>query len=735
MSSFKSKILFALFFVSGFSGLVYQVVWTRMAFASFGIITPVLSVVISVFMLGLSLGAWLGGRWIGWLTRKTSASAIFFYALTELMIALGAFAVPKLFALGEQLLLASGETDSFGYLSLSALVLFLSILPWCFFMGATFPLMMAYIREQNLKSAQSFSFLYLANVLGAMMGAILTALVFVELFGFQKTLWIAAAGNFLIALTSIWLGRTSSVVAPLLVEPDELAGPPAETVGPADPGWLIKTILFSTGFSAMAMEVVWARAFTPVLSTQVYAFALIVFAYLGATFAGSLWYRHDLRKGRSRSLASLISLATVTAILPVLINDPRVVNMTSRIEIDLPGAILALLSISPLCAALGYLTPALIDNYARGHPAKAGKVYALNVLGCILGPLVASYLLLPRMSERNALILLAIPFFAFYLLFAKRLPFWQRSMWGLAAGLALAFGLFLSWNFETLVLALEPNVTVRRDYAATVISSGEGMKKRLLVNSIGMTALTPITKFMSHLPMALHNSKPESVLIVCFGMGTTYRSALSWNVDTTAVELVPSVTKAFGFYHDDAGQVIANPLGRIIIDDGRRFLKRTSAKYDVIVVDPPPPIEAAGSSLLYSREFYDVVKQHMKPNAILQAWFPRGDPRTAQAVLRSLHESFPYLRGFPSLEGWGCHFLASMERIDLPNTDELMSRMPEAAKQDLLEWAWFTPLRVYLEKVVSYELPLPKSLNPDKSIRITDDRPYNEYYLMRRLRR
>ena len=89
-----------------------------------------------------------------------------------------------------------------------------------------------------------------------------------------------------------------------------------------------------------------------------------------------------------------------------------------------------------------------------------------------------------------------------------------------------------------------------------------------------------------------------------------------------------------------------NPKGRIVIDDGRRFLKRTREKYDVIVVDPPPPVEAAGSSLLYSREFYELAKEHLQPGGILQIWFPGGTQATVQAVVRSLDESFPYVRCF-----------------------------------------------------------------------------------------
>src|ERR1700757_4153127 len=86
---FTRRILFLLFFISGFSGLVYQVVWTRMAFAAFGIITPVLSVVLSVFMLGLALGSWAGGRWVGGWAKRTGWSGIHFYGCAEAGIGMG----------------------------------------------------------------------------------------------------------------------------------------------------------------------------------------------------------------------------------------------------------------------------------------------------------------------------------------------------------------------------------------------------------------------------------------------------------------------------------------------------------------------------------------------------------------------------------------------------------------------------------------------------------------------
>jgi spermidine synthase len=733
MTLFRRQILFLLFFVSGFSSLVYQVVWTRMAFATFGITAPVLSVVISVFMLGLCIGAWAGGRSIEWLTTKTRSSAIVFYMSTELMIGMSAFAVPVLFGASERILLAAGEMDSLRYLVFSAVLLSVSILPWCVCMGATFPFMMAYVREQDRRNSESFSFLYVANVLGAMIGTLVTAFVLVELFGFSQTLGIAAAGNFSIALISGCLARTArkpcnvtaaqTASSPSAIKPIQIFARPS----------LGRWILFSTGFASMAMEVVWSRAFTPVLRTQVYSFALIVFAYLGATFLGSLLYRRSLRNNSLCSVAKLMPVAAVAAFLPIIVNDLPLLTVIGRVSGYL-GSALLILSITPLCAALGYLTPSLIDQDGKGDPAQTGNAYALNVLGCILGPLFASYVLLPWLGERYALIFLGLPFLAFYLITSNALSIGFRAATTLLAVVALVWSLIAPRDLAALLTRMGCPIETRRDYAASVISAGANRHKQLFVNGIGVTELTPETKFMSHLPLAFHFGKPESALIICFGMGTSFRSALSWNIDTTAVELVPSVKESFGFFHSDASQLEANPKGHIVVDDGRRYLKRTSKMFDVIVTDPPPPVEAAGSSLLYSEEFYALVKQHLNPNGIIQVWFPGGEAKIAQAIVRSLQESFPYVQCFRGINGRGAHMLASMQPLQNLTTAQVASAMPAAAAHDLLEWSDSPNLVRYLDHVLAAPISAAALLNSDPSIRVTDDQPYNEYFFLRRSR-
>jgi spermidine synthase len=733
MSSLQRQLLFSVFFISGFSSLVYQVIWTRMAFATFGIIAPVLSVIISVFMLGLCIGAWAGGKSIKWLTTKTRSSAIVFYMSAELMIGMSAFAVPLLFGLGGKMLLTTGAMDSLRYLVFSAVVLAFSILPWCMCMGATFPFMMAYVREQDRQNSESFSFLYVANVLGAMIGTLATAFVLVEVFGFSQTLGIAAAGNFSIALICGCLARGARKPAELTAA-QTISSPSAiEPIQSSARQSLGRWILFSTGFASMAMEVVWTRAFTPVLKTQVYSFALIVFAYLGATFCGSLLYRRSVRNNSLCNAAQLIPLAAVAAFLPIIVNDLPFLRDIAKLSSYLSSGLL-ILSITPLCAALGYLTPSLIDQDGKGDPARTANAYALNVLGCILGPLFASYLLLPWVGERYALIFLGLPFLAFYLITSNTLSVGYRVVTALLAVVVFVWSLVGPNDLGACLTRIGCPIEVRRDYAASVIAAGANQNKQLFVNGIGVTELTPETKFMAHLPLAFHRGKPESALIICFGMGTTFRSALSWNVDTTAVELVPSVKESFGFFHSDAAQLAANPKGHIVVDDGRRYLKRTSKVFDVIVTDPPPPVEAPGSSLLYSEEFYALVKEHLQPNGIIQVWFPGGETKTGQAILRSLQQSFPYVQCFRGIKGHGAHMLASMQPLQKLTTEQVASVMPPPAVHDLLEWSPSPNLVDYLNEVLALPVSTRTLLNSDPSIRVTDDQPYNEYFFLRRCR-
>jgi len=677
--------LFTFFFISGFCSILYELIWLRLAMADFGVTTAMVSTVLSMFMGGLGLGSWAAGCLA---RRGTKFPALRLYALTELLIGLSALAVPYEFAIGRELLRGLGSSSSFDYYLLSGTWVGLTLMPWCACLGATIPFVMLAIRSSyQRESPRAFSYLYLANTLGATGGAMLPPLL-IELFGFHGTLSIGAALNVLLGAGAFAVTLRGPLAAQSVVSEAQQSSPSA-----ARSSQRLLMLLFGTGFCSMALEVVWVRQFTPYLGTVVYAFAAILGLYLLMTFMGSWLYRRWSRVARRADELLWIILGLAT-LLPLFTTDPLR---------PFPAVLRLVCGIAPFTLLLGILTPMLVDRWSGGDPGKGGAAYAVNVVGCIFGPLVSGFALLPLMNERWVTLLFALPWFTIGMLSrfsaegSRTVSILGRAVLALLAVTAVS----LSKGFEDQF----PHREVLRDHTATVVATGEGMGKVLYVNGVGVTALTPITKMMAHLPLAFLEHPPRKALAICFGMGTSYRSLMSWNINTTAVELVPSVPTLFGYYHADAQRLLRSPLSHIVIDDGRRYLERAEEQYDVIIIDPPPPVEAAGSSLLYSEQFYAAAKRRLQPGGILEQWLPSCDGYLCASVTRALTQSFPYVRVFGSLEGWGNHFLASTYPIPIRTAAELAGRLPPSARKDLLEWGPKATAEEQFAAVLTTEVP------------------------------
>jgi spermidine synthase len=222
-------------------------------------------------------------------------------------------------------------------------------------------------------------------------------------------------------------------------------------------------------------------------------------------------------------------------------------------------------------------------------------------------------------------------------------------------------------------------------------------------------------------------------------MGTSFRSMMSWHIPTTVVELVPSIPRLLPLFHADGGDLLTAPEGRVVVDDARRFLEYSRERFSVIVVDPPPPIEAAANSLLHSREFYAAASRRLAPGGILQQWIPwEGDGFKDKyllvAMTRALSESFPYVRAFKSVEGWGLHFIASNRPIPVKTAEQMAALLPENAAADLVEWGPFPIPAAQFAEVLSQEVSVSDIIAHAPEARaLADDRPINEYYLVRRL--
>jgi spermidine synthase len=716
---------FVFFFVSGFCGILYEIVWLRLAMAQFGVTNALVSIVLSMFMAGLGLGSWGSGLLARRYGNRAGTLGLRLYALAELLIGISALLVPLELGWGRALLERVGLPSSGTYYFASGIWIAWTLIPWCAAMGATIPLAMEAIRSNfRGESSSSFSFLYLANVVGATAGAIIP-LFLIELYGFRGTLKIGAVLNGALAIAAFALSlRTGVRQANTAIPSNALPESSGEQLLPNRRPLVL---LLATGLTSMGLEVVWIRQFTPYLGTMVYAFATILALYLVSTLIGSKIYRAWNKKGMGEPALIWLGLG-FAACLSLAAGDP---------QFRIPTMLRPALGIVPFSMILGFITPMLVDRWSGGNPHRAGTAYAANVVGCILGPLLSGFLLLPFTSEHWVICILGFA--------------WIAVGWNPQWLTATAARGRLRWvGYAMTVLALElawiskgyesqfPNHEVLRDSTATIVAyTGPNGNKQLLVNGVGITSLTPITKMMAHFPMAFLNRPPQSALNICFGMGTTFRSLLSWGVPTTSVELVPSVPRVFSYYHPDGAQLLRSPLSRVVIDDGRRYLERSSEQFDVITIDPPPPIEAAGVSMLYSKQFYAVINRRLRPDGILQQWLWEGDAVVRSAVARAVAESFPYVRVFqyyPSY-GFGYQFLASRQPIPQLSGAELIARMPQAAVRDLMEWPFKPTPEQEMNYVLRQEIPVAQMVAADPNAgAIEDDRPVNEYVLLRRLK-
>ncbi len=708
---------FFFYFISGFCGLIYEVVWLRLATAQFGVNSAFAAMYLSAFMAWLGLGAWIGGGMARRGRADPASRDLARYAAAELIAALGGVLLPATFTWGRRVLEGLGgsvEWASSRYYAVSGAWIAAALAVPCIAMGSAMPSASAALRKMFPgKSARSYSYLYAANVLGAAAGCLASAFIFVEILGFRRTLVVA----------SVVEGAAAAVVAALA------AGRAATAFGPRERPTGVRSArrftaatagLFLTGCAGAAMEVIWSRAFSPYLGTFVYMFAGMLSLYLASSFVGA-WLHRRLSSDGGSAAASALAAAGLAAVAAAALLDPRMPLLPPSSAAA--GLTRLVLSVVPFCTATGFATAALADEFVGGDPELTGRAFAINAAGSMLGPLLAGFALLPFLPVRWAIFALGAPLIAAG--FSNR---GGRFALALAAAATVCV---LSRDFDD----DWPGAIVRRDAAATVVAVGapRPIDRRLFINGIGTTLLTPTTKIMAHLPLTLLPRPPRRGLVICFGMGTAFRSMLSWGIEVTAVELVPDVPRVFGVFHADGPALAASERARVVIDDGRRFLERSHELFDVIVADPPPPEEAAASGLLYSRQFHALVHRHLSPGGIFQQWCIAEDPAVLAATASSLREEFAHVRAFRAISGPGYHLLASDAPILDLSARDLARRMPPQAAGDLVEWGPARGAQRQLRLILARETPVDDLIGRGRrTAPMDDDRPVNEYFLLRR---
>lgn len=731
--------ILAIFFISGASALIDQIVWTRSLHRVFGVTAPAAATVLAAFMAGLALGSWLFGRW-----ADRGRSPLRLYAAMELAIAIMAPLTPWIFRGLQPVYVALARSvglESPWLAVLRGLLCVLVLLPPTALMGGTLPVLVkGFFRGEPGRVVAS---LYAINTWGAVVGCFLCGFVLLGWFGETRSLVIAAIGN-LVAAGWAWRTAAKSADNPPAV-PALSPALPAESHGLG----LILTVSFINGFGALALEVLWGRTLGIFTDSSVYAFTCIIGVFLvgialGSRVAGTF-------ADRVRSPLTVLGIMVMAMGLGIGLTLRSFIALMAQTE---PGSLMptpdrgalgvflfTMLLATAAVAPITLLSGACFPIFARlamkrpGHEgADLGRVYSINTIGGILGAALGAFAMLPLLHDQGSFLLIAV----LYLVGGAACLFAAGRRGAALASLAVTGA--IAFMFMPPGRSLSRDVVARYGVIASHVESPSGTVtafarpnglKSLLVNGTGMTILCTDTKLMAHLPLLLHPN-PQNILVICFGMGSTFRAAATHPVGVTAVELQPAVPQAFGYFHPDGPALLNDPKNRIRIGDGRNYLLVSDERFSVITIDPAPPMHSAGTVNLYTREFFELCRDHLEPDGIISLWIPNEACTEAdfKLIVRTFHSVFPQIQLYAGPDGFGYYLIGSLQPIiarperirQIIDNPRIRADVSEYRSQFVSDWFKLAALylmgRDGLERYIA-----------DEQRMLTDDRPYTEFPL------
>jgi spermidine synthase len=733
--------IFGIFVLSGAAALIDEIVWSRQLVLVFGNTTQAVSAILTGFFGGMALGSAIGGR-----IADRVRVPLRMYGVLELALVVVVLATPTSFRLIGDLYHGIYPTLE-GSLPLLALVrvglAVLALAPATVLMGATLPTLTRHLsRTAELSSA--FSRLYAANTIGAIAGTAVAGFVLIELLGLSGALAVGAACSGIAGIAALWLSRATSFAIRV----------PGRGVGSIRRApRLALAVAFVSGLTSLGYQVTWTRLLASGTGNTTYVFTTILTTFLiglalGAVIFAAIRSRvaDPLRLlASSQIVAAGLALAGLVLVL-VAPHEPTPGKPLETLTM-LVGS--TLLTVLPVTVMLGIAFPAssaLLPDDTEHAGQGAGSLLAANTIGAIAGSLVVPFFLIPILGSPLLLAGLAAANAGLGLILGWRLVAgWSgRIITGLGAVAVIAAVVSGAWSG----LLVQPNEAWIRSKHGELFASTEDeiasvqagqirSTPELWVAGTSMTLLTIDAKLMPVLPLI---ARPDSknALVVAFGMGSAFRGALIEGLRADAVELVPSVPKMFGYYYDDAAAVLADPDGRLIIADGRNHLELTDERFDIIVTDPPPPIESSGAAVISSLEYFEAGRDHLTAGGIMMQWVPYGGPRVDFLdQVRTFASVFPYVTLVNGAGGYGLYMLGSSDPVDFPeaNIRAILARPGVLAD---ISSAYDSPADTVEEWIQSIGR---QTLMSGAAVRdeagpgplVTDDHPRPEYFLLRRL--
>jgi spermidine synthase len=663
-------LVLCFFIGSGLAALIYEVVWFQLLEFIIGSTAVSLAVLLGTFMGGLCLGSLAFARVI-----PASLHPLKVYAVLELGIGLSAILIWYLLPPVADLdgsIAGQGLTGIlFRGLLCAAFLLAPTVL-----MGATLPCAARFI-ESTPRGVSWLGILYTGNLAGAVLGCLLAGFYLLRLYDMATATFVAAAVNALCATLALAL----AALAPHRAEAAPTAGADREPLR-LETLAVYVTIALS-GLTALGAQVVWTRLLSLLLGPSVYTFSIILAVFLIGLGLGSSAGALLARSARNSLvmlgwcqvlLVAAIAWAafSIDAWLPYWPVDPRLSgNPWLTFQLDLARSLWAILPAASLWGASFPLALAAAAPQHADSGRMVGAVYAANTLGAIVGAVVFSIILIPTVgtlwSQRILIAAAALSAVVILLLrlrapaseTGRRVPFAAVIAALIAVPAAAAL---LAWGVPGVPGELYAfgRTIMSPNYVAKMLYVGEGMNASPAVSEddegvryfhvsgkteAGTHAIDMrLQRMLGHLS-ALLNPKPRSVLIVGFGAGVTSGSFVTYpEIERIVIcEIEPLIpAKVAPFFREQNFDVVKDPRVEIVYDDARRFVLTSKERFDIITSDPIHPW-VKGSAALYTREYFERVKRHLKPGGVVTHWVPLDETNleTVKSEMATFFAVFP----------------------------------------------------------------------------------------------
>lgn len=667
-------LVLLLYFFSGATALVYELVWSRMLMHVFGSTALALGTVLAAFMAGMAIGSWLIGK-----AADKSRNCLRLYAYVEVGLALAALVSHILLSRIGPVHLALH--DLFGFSDavfgvIRFLLAFSLVMGPTILMGATLPILARLLVSRNQKVGINLSTLYATNTFGAVCGVLIAGFYLVGTFGVHIPVYMAVTTNLLIAVIA-WLvsTRTSdeqAFDAVPLIETQEVS--PSPDVDPLV-SYIILIGLGISGFTSFAYEIYWTRSLVFILGNSTYALTTMLSAFLCGIAIGGYLIRFVLRYMSDRVLTFgflQIFLGIFSALaLPLLFSfsDPQSLNeyllgsadqVFTLIFSSFGVAFLVMLVPAILIGATFPLVGQIVVRDLHKTGSQVGRIYAINTIGNVLGALLPGFILLELLGiQKGILVMAALNVLLGFIVLVLTLRQGRRHVvWRYSLPVVVALTLFAMSHvplqfqfpsegeqdfFTTSFYREGPLATTK------VYTNPRSMEKHMSVDGIviGGTGYVEFKQLLlAHLPKLLV-ADVSAELSVGLGSGMLAgESARYPGVEMiTAVEIEPGVVEGADQFKKENHLVLQNPRVEIVVDDIGNFLRTHSDRYQVISADEKTADSFASNGFSYSLEYYNLLRDHLAPGGIAAQWVPATLPtRQFHMVLKTFAESFPHVQ-------------------------------------------------------------------------------------------